>query len=163
MANPETLNHLDDKKPQLKVERKEAGRKPSNIEWQNDEVKNIESENADFELIYQTTLLNLRESFPGIPEDLTNKKIMIFKWRDFISINGRSGEIDVRSMDGDKWWFWLLKKKDWTYLGHKWHYEKRENKSVYINEKLEPSEFENEISKFTNSPNLCNIKTRVLE
>jgi hypothetical protein len=32
MANPETTSHLDDEKPQLKVERKEVKRKPNNIE-----------------------------------------------------------------------------------------------------------------------------------
>ena len=53
-------------------------RKPNDTRKRsNDIIKTKESDNAELELQYQTALLDLREKFPTIPEDLTNKSINI--------------------------------------------------------------------------------------
>ena len=61
--------------------------KPSKMEH-NDIIQDRERESADLELTYQTVLLNLREKFPKIPEDLTNKSINIrYQWENWVYRN----------------------------------------------------------------------------
>ncbi len=158
MANPETTSHLDDEKPQLKVERKEVKRKPNNIEWQNDEVKNIESENADLELLFQTVLLDLRETFPSIPEDLTNKSYEISKWEKKLCISklGDREQIAIYSNDnGIKKTIMFTKLRDWydfLSLKQKWKEAPTFDRNT--------SGFENIVSYFTENPSECNFETK---
>ena len=64
-------------------------RKPNDTRKRsNDIIKTKESDNAELELQYQTALLDLREKFPTIPEDLTNKSINIrYKWENWVYRN----------------------------------------------------------------------------
>lgn len=165
MANPETTSHLDDEKPQLKVERKEVKRKPNNIEWQNDEVKNIESKNADWELLYQMILLDLREAFPGIPEDLSDKRITIVKWNHVIKII-KYDHIDIYDGKGTTnggIGFSIDKQEDWTYRCTKSYWIKvigKPNAVELHRDDIEQAEFQNAMSEFTNNPDSCRISIR---
>jgi hypothetical protein len=74
MANPE-MKTYDDGEKQLVVKSKKVERRPIKIH----ENKDKEVENADLELTYQTALLDLKEVFPEIPENLDNSSIRITK------------------------------------------------------------------------------------
>ena len=53
-----------------------------------DKIQDKERESADLEFVYKTALLNLREKFPTIPEDLTNKSINIrYQWGSWVYRN----------------------------------------------------------------------------
>ena len=61
--------------------------KPPKMEH-NEIIQDRERKSADLKLVYQTVLLDLREKFPTIPEDLTNKGINIrYKWENWVYRN----------------------------------------------------------------------------
>lgn len=163
MTNPEMKTYVDEEPTQsLKDTTPNPERRPPVNNMENPE--DIEWENADWELLYKMILDDLSEAFPEISDDLTNKKVKISKWKNFLDIG--KWMISISYFEGDKKWltFSLRKTESWSYQCVKGYKENQpryvngEQNYAYRNDKLESEEFKKEVSAFINNPNPYKVR-----
>lgn len=135
----------------------------------NDEKEKEEKNNAELELTYQTALLDLKEAFSKIPEDLTDKSIWITyesgfrEERMYLSLDSNWIYLNYTKQYPWEWpTIYFLRKSwesrkagDWSYTWE-WPYTWEEEKENFkIDEFI--NNFEKYIKKITENSDKCKV------